>query len=153
MYLFILVLLIVFVVYLYPKRDRDQLAPIKNEVYKYSGLNPDLYHSFLNNMKLMKQYLYSVDLSSKYLYQAIDNLQDLALNAKGGSTGFIDEVHEIASHLGNEAELMILEVALEQGVRFHPKFIKHVPNSNLDKFCEKYPTAPECNLKDYSSRV
>jgi hypothetical protein len=153
MYLFILVLLIVFVIYLYPRRDRDQLAPIKYEVYKYSGLNPDVYHSFLNNMSLMKQYMYSVDLSSKYLYQAIDNLQDLALNAKGGSTGFIDEVHEIASRLGNEAELMILDVALSQGIRFHPKFIKHIPNSDLSNFCAKYPNAPECNLKDYSSKV
>jgi len=101
----------------------------------------------------MKQYMYSVDLSSKYLYQAIDNLQDLALNAKGGSTGLIDEVHEIASRLGNEAELMILDVALSQGIRFHPKFIKHIPNSDLSNFCQKYPNAPECNLKDYSSKL
>ncbi len=97
----------------------------------------------------MKQNLYSVDLSTKYLYKAIDNLQDLALNAKGGSTGFIDEVHDIASRLGNEAELMIMEVALEQGTRFNPKFIKYVPDTNLQDFCEKYPGAPECSLKDY----
>ena len=144
-----MVLLVVLIVYFFPKRDRDQLAPIKNEVYKYSGLNPDLYHSFLNNMDLMKKSLYSVDLSAIYLYQAIDNLQDLALNAKGGSTGFIEDVHEIASRLGNEGELMILDVALEQGVRFHPKFIKHIPNSDLANFCKKYPDAPECSLKDY----
>lgn len=149
MYLFILILIIVAIVYFYPKRDRDQLAPIKYEVYKYSGLNPDLYYSFLNNMDLMKQSLYSVDLSAKYLYQAIDNLQDLALNAKGGSTGFIEEVHEIASRLGNEGELMILDKALEQGVRFHPKFIKDTPDTNLRDFCIKYPGAPECSLKDY----
>jgi hypothetical protein len=136
-------------VYLYPKRDRDQLAPIKYEVHKYSGLNPDLYHSFINNMDLMKKYTYSVDLSAKYLYQAIDNLQDLALNAKGGSTGFIEEVHDIASRLGNEAELMILDTATTQGVRFHPKFIKYTPDTTLKDFCTKYPNAPECNLKDY----
>jgi hypothetical protein len=100
-------------------------------------------------MDLMKQSLYSVDLSARYLYQAIDNLQDLALNAKGGSTGFIDEVHEIASRLGNEGELMILDVALEQGVRFHPKFIKDTPITMLQDFCKKYPSAPECSLKDY----
>jgi hypothetical protein len=149
MYLLILIFLVCIAVYLYPKRDRDQLAPIKYEVYKYSGLNPDLYHSFLNNMDLMKKYTYSVDLSAKYLYQAIDNLQDLALNAKGGSTGFIEEVHDIASRLGNEAELMILDVATTQGVRFHPKFIKEIPDTTLKDFCKKYPNAPECNLKDY----
>jgi hypothetical protein len=136
-------------VYFYPKRDRDSLAPIKYEVYKYSGLNPDLYYSFLNNMDLMKQSLYSIDLSAKYLYQAIDNLQDLALNAKGGSTGFIEEVHEIASRLGSEAEIMILKKATEQGVRFHPKFIQETPDTTLKDFCKKYPNAPECNLKDY----
>lgn len=97
----------------------------------------------------MKQNLYSVDLSAKYLYKAIDNLQDLALNAKGGSTGFIEEVHDIASRLGSEAELMIMEVALEKGVRFNPKFIKETPDTNLQDFCEKYPGAPECSLKDY----
>ena len=149
MYLLILIFIACIAVYLYPKRDRDQLAPIKYEVHKYSGLNPDLYRSFLNNMDLMKQYTYSVDLSAKYLYQAIDNLQDLALNAKGGSTGFIEEVHDIASRLGNEAELMILDVAMSQGVRFHPKFIKYIPDTNVSDFCKKYPNAPECNLKDY----
>ena len=149
MYLFILVFLVCLIVYFYPKRDRDQLAPIKYEVYKYSGLNPELYRMFLNNMDLMKQNLYSVDLSAKYLYKAIDNLQDLALNAKGGSTGFIDEVHEIASRLGSEAELMIMDVALEKGVRFHPKFIKDTPDTTLQDFCKKYPGAPECSLKDY----
>ena len=148
MFIFIIVLLVAFVVYIYPKRDRDQLASIKYEVYKYSGLNPDMYHSFLNNMELMKQSLHSVDLSAKYLYQAIDNLQDLALYAKGGSTGFIEDVHEIASRLGNEAELMILDEALKQGIRFHPKFIKFTPDDNLYKFCLKYPGAPECNLKE-----
>ena len=149
MYLFILVFLIVIVVYFYPKRDVDTLSPIKYEVHKYSGLNPDLYYSFLNNMNLMKQSLYSVDLSAKYLYQAIDNVQDLALSAKGGSTGFIEELHEIASRLGSEAELMILEVATEQGVRFYPKFIKDEPDTSLQDFCKKYPGAPECSLKDY----
>jgi len=149
MYLFILVFVIILIVYFYPKRDTDQLAPLKYEVYKYSGLNPDLYHSFLNNMNLMKQNIYSVDLSAKYLYQAIDNIQDMALSAKGGSTGFIEEIHDIASRLGNEAELMILDVALQQGVRFHPKFIKDVPETMLEDFCKKYPNAPECNLKDY----
>jgi len=148
MFIFIIVLLVVFAVYFYPKRDRDQLAPIKYEVYKYSGLNPDMYRSFLNNMELMKQSLHSVDLSAKYLYQAIDNLQDLALYAKGGSTGFIEDVHEIASRLGHEAELMILDEALKQGIRFHPKFIKFTPDDNLYKFCLKYPSAPECNLKE-----
>jgi hypothetical protein len=97
----------------------------------------------------MKQNIYSVDLSAKYLYQAIDNIQDMALSAKGGSTGFIEEIHDIASRLGNEAELMILDVALQQGVRFHPKFIKDVPETMLEDFCKKYPNAPECNLKDY----
>ncbi len=149
MYLLILIFVVCIAVYLYPKRDRDQLAPIKYEVHKYSGLNPDLYHSFINNMDLMKKYTYSVDLSAKYLYQAIDNLQDLALNAKGGSTGFIEEVHDIASRLGNEAELMILDTATTQGVRFHPKFIKYTPDTTLKDFCTKYPNAPECNLKDY----
>ena len=147
--LIIIVLLACLIVYYYPKQDRDQLTPIKNEVYKYSGLNPDLYYSFLNNMELMKTYTYSVDLSAKYLYQAIDNLQDLALNAKGGSTGFIEEVHDIASRLGNEAELMILDTATTQGVRFNPKFIKYTPDTNLADFCKEYPNAPECNLKDY----
>jgi hypothetical protein len=100
-------------------------------------------------MELMEKYMYSVDLSSKYLYQAIDNLQDLALNAKGGSTGFIEEVHEIASRLGSEAEIIILKRATEQGVRFHPKFIQETPDTTLKDFCKKYPNAPECNLKDY----
>ena len=152
MYLFILVLVIAFVVYLYPKRDKDELEPIKNEVYKYSGLNPDLYYSFLNNMSLMKQTLYSTDISAKYLDQAIENLQDMALYAKGGSGGFVEEVHEIASRLGNQGELMIMEVALENGTRFYPKYIKYTSSTTLRDFCIQYPNAPECSLTDFCTR-
>jgi hypothetical protein len=144
MYLFILVLLVGFLVFLLPKRDKDPLGPLKNEAYKYSGLKPELYYSFLNNMKLMQQVTYSVDTSAGYLYKAIDNLQDLALYAKGGSTGLIDEIHELASRIGNAGELIILDSALNQGVRFYPKFIKFIPDTVLPKFCKAYPGAPEC---------
>jgi hypothetical protein len=94
--------------------------------------------------------IHSVDTSAGYLYKAIDNLQDLALYAKGGSTGLIDEIHSLASQIGDAGELMILDQALQQGVRFYPKFIKFIPDTSLSKFCETYPGAPECkaNLKE-----
>ena len=150
MYLFIVVLLVCLVVYLLPKRNKDPLGPLKLKAYKYSGLNPDIYYSFLNNMKLMQQVIHSVDTSAGYLYKAIDNLQDLALYAKGGSTGLIDEIHSLASQIGDAGELMILDQALQQGVRFYPKFIKFIPDTTLSKFCATYPGAPECkaNLKE-----
>ena len=129
MFILVILVLLIFLIYVYPKQKLDRLKLLKYEVYKYSGLNPNLYYKFLNNIELMEQTLQSVDTSSNYLYLAIDNLQDIALYAKGGSTGFIDQVHDIASRLGNEAELMILEVALQQGVRFQPKYIKDIEPS------------------------
>jgi hypothetical protein len=147
MYLFILVLLVCFLVFFLPKRDKDTFGPLKLEAYKYSGLKPELYYSFLNNMKLMQQVLNSVETSAGYLYTAVDNLQDLALYAKGGSTGLIDEIHDLASRIGNAGELMILDSALKQGVRFYPKFIKFIPDSDLSKFCTNYPGAPECQAR------
>ena len=129
MFILVILVLLIFLIYIYPKQKTDRLKLLKYEVYKYSGLNPDLYYKFLNNIELMEQTLQTVETSSKYLYLAIDNLQDIALYAKGGSTGLIEQVHDIASRLGNEAELMILEVALQQGVRFHPKYLKDIEPS------------------------
>lgn len=147
MFMFILLALIVFAIYIYPKRDNDKLKDLKFEVYKYSGLNPDLYYRFLNNIQLMDQTIQSVETSSGYLYEALDNLQDMALNAKGGSSGLIENLHDIASRIGNAAELTILDNALRQGVRFYPKYIKNTPDTKLFDFCVQYPNAPECNSK------
>lgn len=149
MFILIALIILAFVIYIYPKRKPDRLKILKYEAYKYSGLNPDLYYKFLNNIELMEQTIQSVDTSSKYLYTALDNLQDIALYSKGGSSGFIDKIHDLSSRIGNEAELMILEVALQQGVRFHPKYIKPIEPTFIQDFCKKYPNAPECNLKDY----
>ena len=127
--LFIVLMLavVLFLIYVYPQRDTDPLRDLKYEAHKYSGLNPELYRRFLNNMNLMKQTLSSVDTSSMYLYVALENLQDMGLEAMGGSSGFVEDLHDLASRIGNAGELLILEEAVTQGVRFNPKYIKNIP--------------------------
>ena len=81
----------------------------------------------MNNIELFEQTTYSVTLSQKYLYRAIDSLQELALYTVGGSSNAIHEINELASEIGDIAEQMIAETALKQGVRFRPKYIKDIP--------------------------
>ena len=119
--------LVLFLIYVYPQRDVDPLRDLKFEAHKYSGLNPTLYYKFLNNISLMRQTISSVDTSAGYLYTAIENLQDMGLESVGGSSGFVEELHDLGSRIGNAAELLILEEAVNQGVRFNPKYIKTIP--------------------------
>ena len=128
MIIVLILALAMFLMYVYPQRDTDPLRDFQYEAHKYSGLNPELYYRFLNNMKLMKQTLpSSVDTSSYYLYAALENLQDIGLESKGGSSGFIENLHDLASRIGDAAELLILQEAVQQGVRFNPKYIKNIP--------------------------
>ena len=126
--------------YLYPKRNKRPLDEYKQKAKKYSGLSPDKYSEFVNNLELSEQTLYSVTLSTKYLYKAIDALQDLPLYAKGGSSGLIEEIHEMASSIGDAMERQIAKTALDQGVRFNPRYIKGIQDQKQEVLKKAIPT-------------
>jgi len=102
---------------------------MKIEAQEFSGLNPELFREFLNNMTLFEESLEFPDLSSKYLYQAIDALERMALYTTSSSVNAVEAINEIVRAIGNEGELMILESSTNQGLSFRPTYL-----NNMDDF-------------------
>lgn len=107
----------------------ERLHELKIEAQEYSGLDPELFKEFLNNMTMFEESLEFPDLSSKYLYQAIDALERMALYTTSSSVDAASAVHEIVKEIGMEAELMILESAMGRGLSFRPTYL-----NNMDDF-------------------
>lgn len=107
----------------------ERLHELKIEAREYSGLDPELFKEFLNNMTMFEESLEFPDLSSKYLYQAIDALERMALYTTSSSVDAASAVHEIVKEIGMEAELMILESAMGRGLSFRPTYL-----NNMDDF-------------------
>ena len=129
-------LILIFVIFLTlllftPKisKQNEKLHELKIEAQEYSGLNPELFKEFLNNMTLFEESLEFPDLSSKYLYQAIDSLERMALYTTSSSINAVEMVHEIVKQIGMEAELMILESSMKKGLSFRPTYL-----NNMDDF-------------------
>jgi hypothetical protein len=117
-----IVLAIMIVLVYQTKQNTNTIRELKLRVYTYSGLSPEVYSDFLNNINIAEQTsTYSVDLSEMYLDKAINALQELALYGDGTA---IDDVHELASAIGDEVEKNIAQTAIKQGVRFRPKYTK-----------------------------
>jgi hypothetical protein len=128
MFLLFVILLVIAVVYFYPQPKNDY----KSQAKKYSGVCPAKYSEFVNNLELSEQMSYSVTQSSKYLYKALDALQDIPLYAVDGSSGLISEIHELASLIGDSVERNIAQTAIKQGVRFVPRYIKDIQDEELE---------------------
>ena len=110
-------------------KQNEKLHELKIEAQEYSGLNPELFKEFLNNMTLFEESLEFPDLSSKYLYQSIDALEHMALYTTSSSLDTVEAVHEIVKQIGAEGELMILESAMNKGLSFRPTYL-----NNIDDF-------------------
>tara|TARA_B110000285_G_scaffold225199_1_gene283071 strand:- start:101 stop:466 length:366 start_codon:yes stop_codon:yes gene_type:complete len=110
-------------------KQNERLQELKIEAQEYSGLNPELFKDFLNNMTLFEESLEFPDLSSNYLYQAIDALERTALYTTSSSINAIDMIHEIVKEIGVEAETMILESSMNKGMSFRPIYL-----NNIDDF-------------------
>lgn len=110
-------------------KQNERLQELKIEAQEFSGLNPELFKDFLNNMTLFEESLEFPDLSSKYLYQAIDALERMALYTTSSSINAVEVVHEIVKEIGMEAELMILESSMNKGLSFRPTYL-----NNMDDF-------------------
>ncbi len=81
----------------------------------YSGLNPDLYTKYINNMELFEENINFTDSAKDYLYNAIDNAEDLKLY---GDVDFSDTILVVAK----EGERILFEHALKNGDHFYPKY-------------------------------
>lgn len=81
----------------------------------YSGLNPDIYTKYVNNLELFGENINYTDSAKEYLYSALDNAEDLKLY---GDIEFNDTILVVAK----EGEKILLEHALKNGDHFYPKY-------------------------------
>lgn len=110
------------------QQENTQLEDLKMKVHKYSGLNPESYQSFLNNMDLMESGIQNenIDLASDYLYNAIDNVQDLSLYLTGSSTEITETILNLSRQIGVESEKLIMDMALYKRKQFRPRYLNEV---------------------------
>jgi len=104
------------------KRD-EKIHDLQLRVRAYSGLNPELYYSFVNDLTLMENLVDSnTDAAAGYMHAAIEKANKIALYATGVHTYVIDELREITRELGVHVEKRILRTALRNGDVFRPSY-------------------------------
>lgn len=132
MSLIIIVLAIFFMLLIYSPKIKTQrrsqiLEDLKLKVHEYSGLNPESYLEFENNLELMETNLENVDpeMAEHYLQKAIENIEDLSLYSTGSNTEIIDDLLNTSRQIGIESEKLIMDTALYKGVQFRPKYLNN----------------------------
>jgi hypothetical protein len=105
---------------------QGELDEYKTRAHKYSGIRPDVYYEFVNEIDMYTRSP-SVDTALTHLYRAIDVLQELALYAHPSSDApyFI---RVLANDLGNDGEDLLMKRALARGENFTPKYLKEYPS-------------------------
>jgi hypothetical protein len=122
--LIISIFFIIFILYLISIKsvsdqegDSDIVMDMKQTIQPYSGINEDLFISYINNLDMFQKNIEFVDISSKYFYSAIENLYDIQLDDQ--DFDFSDKIEEIA----RTGEEMLLHSSLKHGTLFNPKYL------------------------------
>lgn len=127
----VVLLMIVMMMIIFQNRPSNdtKLGDFKLQIHKYSGLNPDLYYEFVNDLELMNSIIdIDTDMASEYLYSSIDKANKLALYSTGVNTYIIDEIKQITDELAVYCEKLILDVALYKGNHFRPIYLNRKIN-------------------------
>ena len=124
MILFIGFILVIFVIFTIVTKsvpdqegDGDVILELKQDIQPYSGLDETLFIEFTNNMDMFQKNIEYVDIASKYLYNALENLYDLQLTEQ--EFDFSDKINNIAII----SEEMLLRSSLKHGNLFNPKYL------------------------------
>jgi hypothetical protein len=105
MYLFMIALTIAFVFIVtsgpvesvIPKLPYDPFSIYVNRVHQFSGLSPELYEKFLDNLQLFRE-----THQEEYLYKALSALEELSLHDVDGE--FEEECYELVHGIGSIGE-------------------------------------------------
>jgi hypothetical protein len=111
-------------------RDEEHL---KTEAHKYSGIHPDEYQLFTEQMALCEQMIETQPRqAATHLYQALDHMRNLGTHNRYGVE---DEIHELTLKIGLAVEKRILRSALKKGVNWTPTYLNntHVLSTNDDE--------------------
>lgn len=103
-----------------PLDDVEGLSALKQDAYAYSGANPEEFKLFLENLNKVGLYIDSPRVAASVLYKSLDHLRNIALY---NTYNIEDEIEEIARQIGEKVEEKILEHAIRNKKRFHPKYL------------------------------
>ena len=136
LWLKILLLVFLFTTFFpYHPLPEESFQTFINEVHPYSGLEPNLFRSFVNNVKICSSAVYTdPKKASIALYQAIDDVRELSLYTQRADQDELgSELESIAYRLGLSGEEIIQRMSLRYGVRFIPKYLNDkIPDSIND---------------------
>ena len=119
-------LLLAFLWIFFPMGQGVRFKKYEQKVHPYSGLDPESWDRFQNNIHTFERLVSTSDLdgAAAALYRAIEDVRDLGLGLRRAD----DEQHRealntIADELGYEGEFIINQNALSRGVYFFPKYL------------------------------
>ena len=95
---------------------------IKESVHVYSGLHPEHFMAFINNIDLFEKNIDSVHLAATYLYRSIGFLEELAMY---GDVDVQEHIHKIIPTVGMTGERILMKKALQHNMVFRPTYLKN----------------------------
>jgi len=99
---------------------------LKMEAHKYSGVNPEEFKAFLNDLRLCELYLTEPAQGVVFLRRAIDHLQNLGVY---NDYDIHEEIEDLAFRVGWEYERELQRNAVAQKLRFQTRYL----NERLDE--------------------
>ncbi|QIG60008.1 hypothetical protein [Dishui Lake phycodnavirus 4] len=127
----IFIVCIVFIILKLMKRDTNDfqsIFEIQKKIHKYSGVHPEMYEQYISYINLAKQNIDDTNRSKKFLYKSIQLLEEIALYGESGDLDIHEDMTYLIQQLGYEFERFLLNSALNNGIRFIPKYL----NEKLD---------------------
>ncbi len=101
----------------------NQIDAIIKETHKYSGIHEVTYNTFMALIQIAKEYRTSVEMSQVYLEKALRVLNDIPLYLSTMDGEVMNDIGDISYRLGYEFEQLLMREALNQGIKFTPKYI------------------------------
>ena len=101
----------------------DRVDAVIKETHKYSGIHEVTYNTFMTLIQIAKEYRTSVEMSQVYLEKALRVLNDIPLYLPAMDGEVMNDIGDISYRLGYEFEQLLIREALNQGVKFIPKYI------------------------------
>jgi len=122
----IFIALIVFLSLKLVKRDTDDfktIVEIQKKIHKYSGVHPELYEQYLAYINLAKETINDTNNSKQFFYKSLQILEEIALYGESGDLDIQEDMTYLIQQLGYEFERLLLNSAINSGVRFRPKYL------------------------------
>jgi hypothetical protein len=136
MALLLSVLMLIFLfVMLFPsiRQPTEPFQRFIDEIHPYSGLSPDHFYLFLNQMDALKANLRTnPEAAASALYQAVEHIRDMALYTQRADDDHADAMNHIATRLAAAGEDVIQSSARIIGVRFFPRYLNDIMADTSD---------------------